>query len=686
MSERFPGGIISKTAPVPTGPYESGTAPGIWTLDQQLQYKQQGVWPTAGLQPNYIEDVFSTWLYTGNGFYPSGGGQTIVNNIDLAGKGGLIWIKARSTDTSHGLYDTARGINQMLGSNNTFQQYTDNAMVSANSNGFTLGSESSGWTRINSNGQTYASWTFRKQPKFFDVVTWTGDSNSYQIIPHNLGSTPGCVIVKNVTTTGDWGVWHRSTGTQNLVLNSTSAAGATYVDKISADATDITVVSPFKTSGQTYVAYLFAHDAGGFGLTGTDNVISCGSYAGTGSPLSVTLGYEPQWILVKRTSTAGNNWVLMDTMRGMSLTQASWLYPNTSSAEVDAGVQCNPTATGFDITSTGSNLNDGSSTYIYIAIRRGPMKVPTDGTKVFTPILIAGNGSTRFMSTGFPVDLKLHSALSAATHVFSDRLRGGGVDTTPKLYSQFTNAENLTTGGRGVLFDSNTGYTLTFNEGNATGDNYIHYAMRRAPSFFDEVCYTGTYTNRTIAHNLAAAPELMILKSRSVVTQRSVYSSTIGPTGLLRLNTTGAADTAPGRGAYWNSTAPTASVFSLGLDGDVNDAGTTYVNYLFASCPGVSKVGSYTGNATTQVINCGFTAGARFVMIKRIDSTGDWYVWDSARGIVAGNDPYLLLNSTAAEVTGTDYVDTAASGFELSSTAPAAINASGGTFIFLAIA
>jgi hypothetical protein len=100
----------------------------------------------------------------------------------------------------------------------------------------------------------------------------------------------------------------------------------------------------------------------------------------------------------------------------------------------------------------------------------------------------------------------------------------------------------------------------------------------------------------------------------------------------------------------------------------------------------VSKVGSYTGTGTTQVINCGFTAGSRFVLIKRTDSTGDWYFWDSARGIVAGNDPYLLLNTDAAQVTNTDFVDTAATGFEITSTAPAAINASGGTFIFLAIA
>ena len=112
----------------------------------------------------------------------------------------------------------------------------------------------------------------------------------------------------------------------------------------------------------------------------------------------------------------------------------------------------------------------------------------------------------------------------------------------------------------------------------------------------------------------------------------------------------------------------------------------SYVAYLFATLAGVSKVGSYTGSGTTKQIDCGFTGGARFVLIKRTDDIGDWYVWDTARGIVSGNDPYLLLNSTAAEVTNTDYIDTYSAGFEISSTAPAAINANGGTFIFLAIA
>jgi hypothetical protein len=230
----------------------------------------------------------------------------------------------------------------------------------------------------------------------------------------------------------------------------------------------------------------------------------------------------------------------------------------------------------------------------------------------------------------------------------------------------------------GITFNS-PGYTAT----NGLGYNYINYFFRRAPGFFDEVCYTGTGANRTVSHNLGVVPELMIVKGRSGALAWQVYSSGLANTEYLVLNTTAAKATGATR---WNSTTPTSSVFSLGTSDFTNQVSTTYVAYLFATVAGVSKVGSYTGTGTTNQINCGFTGGARFVLIKRTDSTGDWYVWDSARGIVAGNDPYLLLNSTAAEVTNTDYVDIYSAGFEISSTAPAAINANGGTYIFLAIA
>ena len=106
--------------------------------------------------------------------------------------------------------------------------------------------------------------------------------------------------------------------------------------------------------------------------------------------------------------------------------------------------------------------------------------------------------------------------------------------------------------------------------------------------------------------------------------------------------------------------------------------------YLFATCAGVSKVGKYTGTGATQTISCGFTGGARWVMVKRTDSTGDWYVWDTARGMVAGTDPSLTMNNVAVE-SNANSVYTTTGGFQIVSTA-ADINASGGTYIYLAIA
>ncbi len=249
------------------------------------------------------------------------------------------------------------------------------------------------------------------------------------------------------------------------------------------------------------------------------------------------------------------------------------------------------------------------------------------------------------------------------------------------LSSYNTDAEG-TFGGTGWGFDSNTRLNQALYGGSTPS---VFWNFQRAPEYFDVVCYTGDGGSgtRTISHNLTVAPELLIIKTRSTLeTQWIVGATPAGWTKFLTLQTTNAASTSD----IFADTNPTSSVFSIRKgSGDVNESGRTFVAYLFATCPGVSKVGSYTGTATTQVINCGFTAGARFVMIKAV-STGSWYVWDSARGIVAGNDPYLLLNSTAAEVTTTDWVDTAATGFELSNAGGNLANSNGVTYIFLAIA
>ena len=628
----------------------------------------------------YIEDVFSTYLYTG-----TGATQTITNNIDLSTKGGLVWVKDRTNVQYNWLMDTVRGTGSAVISDLiNAQQVTSTSITAFNSNGFTLGS--SGY--VNTSASNIVSWTFRKQPKFFDIVTYTG-TGSNTTIAHSLGVVPGCIIVKRTDTAAAWAVYHRSlANTQYLVLNTTAAAatGATWWNSTTPTSTEFSLGTnaSVNASGGTYVAYIYAHNAGGFGLAGTDNVISCGSFTTDGAgDGSVTLGYEPQWMLVKESSGIGS-WSLLDNMRGLPAGSFSdaLLSANLTTAEASTNVaKINTTGASF------TNYNP-SATVIYIAIRRGPMKVPTDATKVFAPVATTADSSTTTgyaVTAGFPVDLSIFQFRNASfgTSV-ADRLRGisNTAGTTKTLYTTSTSAE----GNSSDQFSADN-MTGTKNYGYGTIYNLVNWFFRRAPGFFDMVCYEGTGVARTVTHNLTVAPELVIIKNRGSAAGWSCGGNvlTTPTSNYLTLQSTAAMGSVAN---LWQTFS--ATTFGMGSgnpsDSSFNANTNTYVAYLFATCAGVSKVGTYTGTAAAQVINCGFTSGARFVLIKRTDSTGDWYVWDSARGIIAGNDPYLLLNSTAAEVTNTDYIDTDTTGFEISSTAPAAINASAGTFIFLAIA
>jgi len=533
-------------------------------------------------------------------------------------------------------------------------------------------------------------------------VTYTGNGVNGRTISHSLGSTPGCVIVKRTDSTGYWAVRHRSGGGTNLLLNTTVAGddATTYVDgNISGfSSTTFTVslgttINAVNASGGTYVAYLFAHDAGGFGLTGTDNVISCGSFTTVSSGYSpnVELGYEPQWVMLKRTDSTGA-WLIVDTMRGWvnpsgTAADDANLRPNASDAEATNDIGW-PYATGFNAGYRGG----AESTWIYIAIRRGPMKVPTDATKVFAPIAYAGNDVANRVITGLinAPDWVLYSSRNAAgqgNHFVGSRLQGGG----KYLLTESTSAESSST-SYGIQTYGQTSVTLgsaITNEQNAIGIDYILYGIGRAPSFFDEVCYTGTYpTVNTQTHNLGVAPELMIVKRRDSTSQWSVYSlAWLNSLGLRNrygvLNATDslyATDT-----DIWNNTLATSSSFQVNASA-TNANGGTFVAYLFATCAGVSKCGIFTGNGSSQTIDCGFTSGARFVMIKKASGTGDWMVADSARGIVSGNDPYFELNNTNAEVTGEDWLDTDSTGFVVNEVSGSNANTSGATYIFLAIA
>jgi hypothetical protein len=651
----------------------------------------------AGGGATYVDDVFSTYLYTGTNTV-----QTITNGIDLAGEGGLVWTKNRDNNANeidHQLMDSEQGtFRYILESNKTNARFDfGTSILTPSSTGFQLSSAS----RVNQSANPYVSWTFRKQPGFFDVVTYTGNGISGRTVSHNLGSTPAFIAIKRTSEAGnDWQVYHKDADGL-LHLNTTAAASAVNAKYGFGD--DTTAIPPtssvftissqgaINNNGSDYVAYLFAHDAQDFGTDEDESIIKCGSYTGNGNAVGPTidLGWEPQFIMVKSSSSSGN-WIMLDSMRGVvSGGYDEDLYANltyTGTPNID---YMEFTATGFIPKSNNGATNGSGSDYIYMAIRR-PHKPAEEfaATDLFDVTAYTGAGAGTSVTTGFPVDMTLVKGRDTAYTQIEvwNRLRG----QREYLFTDSTvPAGNF--GSNQWTVDNMTGYTWATANGYASGSGvtYVTWNFKRAPGFFDVVTYTGTGSAHAEAHNLGVVPEMIIVKSRSNSFTWTVYhkdapiSSSVFEE--LNLNTTGAWQV--GNSAF-PATAPTSTGFYLptGTASASNRSGWTYVAYLFATEDGVSKVGSYTGTGAALNVDCGFSAGARFILAKRTDSTGDWYVWDSVRGIVAGNDPYLLLNSDAAEVTNTDYIDPLSSGFTVTSSAPAALNASGGTYIFYAIA
>ena len=613
----------------------------------------------------YVDDVFSTYLYEGNGT-----SQTINNGIDLSGEGGLVWIKNREISASDHIFtDTERGTNTILESNRARAAQSKTDMITSfTSTGFAVADNGN----VNENNDGHCSWTFRKAEGFFDVVTYTGNNTAGRTVAHNLGSVPGMIVVKCLNDTEGWHVYHRSIGaTKYLLLNSTNGenSGSTVWNNTTPTSTHFTVSTNPATNGNglNYVAYVFAHDDQSFGTDEDESIIKCGSYTATGSAQTIDLGFEPQLLITKKSSGTGE-WRINDTMRGIVSGGAdAQLNADSNAAEVTGNVTCDLTATGFI---TNGSQNDSGATYIYMAIRR-PNKPPEAAINVFS--VNTTTNDNNFNTTGFPVDF--------AIAVNTNHTYGNSIGS--RLQGQNPMFTNTSASQAGWLtantWTSNTSFRFAY-AGN--GYNYANYAFKRTPGFMDVVTYTGTGSAQAINHNLGVVPELMLVKSRSNGESWMVYANGVGPTETLKLNNEQAASNFSNR---WNG-APTSSVINISTDTSVGANNYTYVAYLFATLSGVSKVGLFTGTGNAINVDCGFTAGARFILIKRTDADADWYVWDSERGIVAGNDPYSLLNANSAQVTNTDYVDPLSTGFTVTSSAPAALNASGGTYLFLAIA
>lgn len=641
----------------------------------------------------YVDDVFNTYVYTG-----TGSTQIINNGINLSGSGGMVWIKSRNiagtgpTSTAiptdnHYILDTVRTNQNALCSSSNYAQDTSwgSSYFNFLSNGFDTGTAGGNWTQKST--ANYVAWSFRKAAKFFDIVTYTGTGTA-RTINHNLGSVPGCIMIKRLDSTSDWSVYHTGLSSASysvqLNLGSGQVSDTTVWNSTQPTSTVFSVGTnaTVNASGGTYIAYIFANNAGGFGLSGTDSIISCGSFTSSyPSATAVTLGWEPQWILVKNI-TGSDGWYVVDCMRGFYNTKATTnsITGNSPVAEYTWGSLYTPTPTGFACAIGGSG-----TAYLYIAIRRSN-KAPISGTQVFAPVLYTGNSGNQSIQTGFPVDLEIVNPRSAQgwNCGFIDRMRGPG-----RYLTSNSNGAEVDSASSVNQFQSNTGTNRNSVYFNASPTMFVDYAFKRATGFFDIATWVGTGTSKTVNHNLGVIPELIIVKHREVWPgQTWTFDWTVYyglATSYLVLNSTAGSAADTGGNNRFGALA-TSTVFTVGNVSETNSAGgMNYVGYLFATLAGVSKVGTYTGNGTSLTVNCGFTGGARFIMIKCTSTTGDWFVWDTVRGIVAANDPHSSLNTNTAEVTTDDSVDPDNSGFIINQNSATNINVTSATYIYLAI-
>ena len=287
-----------------------------------------------------VAEVFSTDLYNGNNST-----QTITNGIDLDGEGGLIWIKQRTGTNSHYLHDTAMSASSDYHKSDSTSAVGTGIALTKNSNGFSIASTT--WDGINATNHKYVAWTFRKKEKFFDIVNYTGNGATGRVISHDLGSTPAMIMIKATNQSDSWYVYHSANGFgQYLALNTNYSANqhGSYPPVSAASDTTFTTVlnTGVNSSGSTYVAYIFADNSSEL----ADNqMIKCGSYTGTNSSdkLSIDLGWEPQFVLIKH--AAGNgNWIMLDKMRamtneiyqGLNFSDKPFLENRTSKRETNA--------------------------------------------------------------------------------------------------------------------------------------------------------------------------------------------------------------------------------------------------------------------------------------------------------------------------------------------------------------
>lgn len=289
---------------------------------------------------------FKTILYNGNGSTQS----VAVGRNNAAGS--LIWIKNRSSSSSHQLYDTVRGVTKPLRTNEqTAETTVSDGLTAFNSTGFTVGSSGS----VNASGNQYVAWNFIEDSDFFDVVSWTGTGGT-QNIACDINDI-GMIIAKDRDATQSWQIYHknlnRGTNPHLYSIGVTDGAENTnpYWGNTATAPDQFSVASVNSTSGNDFIGYVFADNV-------SKGIVCDGFISNTSGSATVTVGFQPQFLIL-RDAESSDAWRIIDTKRGVN----KLLYPNLNIVDTSTASY---TFTSNGFTATGLNA---SKNHIYLAIK-----------------------------------------------------------------------------------------------------------------------------------------------------------------------------------------------------------------------------------------------------------------------------------------------------------------------------
>ena len=330
---------------------------------------------------NKSTDYFNTKLYTGN---------ASTNAITGVGfQPDMTWLKQRNGTPDHYLYDAIRGVQNYLTPNLATQQQANAVSLTAfNSDGFTLGSngqinassssnvswnwKANGLGSANSDGTITSTYTSANTTSKCSIVKWTG-TGSNATVGHGLGVIPKIILMKKLSGSAGWVVYHNSIGAGNYLRLNTTATSSGDAN-IFNNTTPTSSVFSLGTdadnngSGSTYVAYCFA-DVPGFS--------KISSYTGNGSANGafVYTGFKPAFVLIKNTA-ASEAWFLYDNKRGYNGSMTA-LFPDETAADASAN-NIDLLSNGFKLRTGGAILNANGTKYIYMAFAGEPL-VSTNG-------------------------------------------------------------------------------------------------------------------------------------------------------------------------------------------------------------------------------------------------------------------------------------------------------------------